>query len=350
MKNQELGMDIEKVLVLKGPEVNLGGSTVESTLKSFMEKVDDHHTISAVAASSSVPGKGYNTGIGVRKLGKPATADKFGRVIFAGPTLPITYNLEFIAGKSPTPDMLKGEEIVIVINEEAMRAFELGSAENAIHEKLYYKNDTFRIVGVVKNFHWHSLADAHTPYLFEFYDDCRSYFSFRMNLSNMQESLAHIESTYNSFFPGNAFDYFFLEDEFNRQYKSDVLFGKLFFAFTVLAIFIACIGLFALVSYSTTSRIKEIGVRKILGADIGNLMMLMSKEYFLLLLIANVLAIPAVLYWGGNWLDNYAFRTELSAELFVIPGLILIIISFLTVGYQTYVTARRNPVESLRTE
>jgi putative ABC transport system permease protein len=350
MKNQELGMDIEKILVLKGPEVNLDRSNLESTLQSFREKVDDHHTISSVAASSSVPGKGYNTGIAVRKLGEPASADKFGRVVFAGFDLPVAYNLEFVAGKSPTHDMLNGEEVVVVINEEAVRSFELGSAENAIHEKLYYKNDTFRIVGVVKNFHWHSLVDAHTPYLFEFYDDCRSYFSFRMNLSNIAESLAHIESTYKSFFPGNAFDYFFLEDEFNRQYKSDVQFGKLFFVFTVLAIFIACIGLFALVSYSTTLRIKEIGVRKILGANTGDLMILMSKEYFILLLIANVLAIPAVLYWGGIWLDNYAFRTDLSVELFLIPGLILIIISFLTVSHQTYFTARRNPVDSLRTE
>lgn len=96
--------------------------------------------------------------------------------------------------------MLKGEEVVVVINEEAVRTFELGSAENAIHENRYYKNDTFRIVGVVKNFHWHSLVDAHTPYLFEFYNDCRMYFSFRMNLSNIPESLAHIESTYNAFF------------------------------------------------------------------------------------------------------------------------------------------------------
>ncbi len=350
MKNQELGMDIEKILVLNGPEVNLNTSSLEPTLQSFREKVDDHHTISAVAASSSVPGKGYNTGITIRKLGAPVSADKFGRVVFAGFDLPVAYNLEFIAGKSPSLDMLKGEEVVVVINEEAVRTFELGSAENALHEKLYYKNDTFRIVGVVKNFHWHSLVDGHTPYLFEFYNDCRMYFSFRINLSNIPESLAHIESTYNSFFPGNAFDYFFLENEFNRQYKSDVQFGNLFFAFTVLAIFIACIGLFALVSYSASMRVKEIGVRKILGANISNIMLLLSKEYLILLLIANVLAIPVILYGGGTWLNNYAFRTDLGVELFLIPGLILIVISFLTVSYRTYVTARRNPVESLRTE
>jgi putative ABC transport system permease protein len=350
MKNQEMGMEIEKILVLKGPEVNLDRTNLESTLQSFTEKAADHHSIGAVAASSSVPGKGYNTGIAIRKLGAPATADKFARVVFAGFDLPVAYDLEFVAGKSPAREMLNGEQVVVVINEEAVRAFELGSAENAVHEKLYYKQDTFAIAGVVKNFHWHSLADAHTPYLFEFYNNCRSYFSFKMNLSNIPESLAHIESTYNSFFPGNPFDYFFLKDEFNRQYQSDVQFGNLFLAFTVLAIFIACIGLFALISYSATLKIKEIGIRKVMGASTNNLMIMLSREYFILLLIANVLAIPAILYGGANWLDNYAFRTDLSLELFLIPGLILVIISFLTVSYQTYIAARTNPVESLRAE
>lgn len=348
MKSQEMGMEIEKILVLKGPEVNLNQSNLESTLQSFTEKVADHHSIAAVAASTSVPGKGYNTGIAIRKLGAPASADKFGRVVFAGFDLPIAYNLEFIAGKSPTHDMLNGEQGVVVINEEAVRAFELGSAENAIHEKLYYKKDTFLIAGVVKNFHWHSLVDAHTPYLFEFYNDCTSYFSFRINLSNIPESLTHIESIYNSFFPGNAFDCFFLEDEFNKQYRSDVQFGNLFFAFTILSIFIACTGLFALVSYSATLKIKEIGIRKVMGASVSNLMMLLSKEYLIPLSAANVLAIPAIIYWGHAWLDEYAFRTDMGIELFVIPGLLLIVISFLTVSYRTYTTARTNPVESLR--
>jgi putative ABC transport system permease protein len=350
MKTQELGMEVEKILVLKGPEVNLNRSTLESTLLSFTEEVADHHSIAAVAASSSVPGKGYNTGIAVRKLGAPTSADKFGRVVFAGFGLPTAYNLEFIAGKSPTQDMLNGKQVVVVINEEAVLAFDLGSAENAIHQKLYYKQDTFMIAGVVKNFHWHSLVDAHTPYLFEFYNDCRSYFSFKINLSNIPESLSHIKSTYNSFFPGNAFEYFFLENEFNKQYQSDEQFGKLFFAFTVLAIFIACIGLFSLVSYSITLRTKEIGIRKVLGAGISNLMILLSREYLILLLIANVLAIPVITYWGRAWLNNYAFRTELGIGLFLIPGLPITIISLLTVSYQTYLAANANPVNSLKSE
>jgi putative ABC transport system permease protein len=349
MKSQELGMDLEKVLVVKGPEVNLDRAVLESTLQSFREKVAQHHSIASVAASSSVPGKGYNTGLVIRKLGQSGSADQFGRVVFAGPGLPETYDLQFVAGKSPTTEIVS-REVVVVINEEAVRTFGLGSPETAMQEKLYYKEDTFRVVGVVKDFHWHSLREAHTPYLFEFYPDCRSYLSFKINLSNLPESMKHIESTYNSFFPGNAFDYFFLVDEFNKQYQSDVRFGKLFFAFTILAIFIACIGLFALVSYSATLRVKEIGIRKTLGATVSNIMLLLSKEYLILLLVANVLAVPIIIYWGGLWLSNYAFRIGIGIGLFVLPGLALILVSFLTTGYRTYVVARTNPVESLRSE
>jgi putative ABC transport system permease protein len=171
-----------------------------------------------------------------------------------------------------------------------------------------------------------------------------------VNLSNPQESLTHIEAVYNSFFPGNAFEYFFLENEFNRQYQSDVQFGNLFLLFTVLAIFIASVGLFALVSYSATLRIKEIGIRKVLGANVGSLMMLLSREYMLLLLLASIFAIPITIYCGRRWLGSYAFRTDLGFELFLFPLMVLIAVSILTVGYRTFVTARQNPVDSLRTD
>jgi putative ABC transport system permease protein len=350
MQTQKLGMDIEKILVLKGPEVNLNNANLESILQTFKEQVTDHHSISSVAASSSVPGKGYNTGLAIRKLGDPVSSEKFGRVVFAGFGLPETYNLEFLAGVSPSHNTTNGSIAPIIINEEAVQAFGLGSPENAIQEKLYFKGDTFTISGVVKNYHWHSLEEAHTSYLLEFYADCRSYFSIKVNLSDLEGSLAHIESVYNSFFPGNAFEYFFLEDEFNRQYQSDIQFGNLFFAFTVLAIFISCIGLFALISYSTLSRVREIGIRKIHGASVNNLMILLSKEYVLLLLVANGLAIPAIFYWGNTWLTNYAFRTSLNFNVFLLPLLALIVICLFTVSYRTFLAAKRNPLESLRTE
>ena len=351
MKNQELGMDIEKILVLNGPKVNFDDTDMRSIFQAFRNKVAGHHSISAVAGSVIIPGQVNSTGIdNIRKLGEPVSAGQFGRGVFAGFDFPETYGFEFVAGSWFTPDM-PDEALFSVINEEAVQTFGLGSPENALQENLVIEEEgTFRIIGVVKNFHWHSLRDAHTPYIFVFDRAAFDYISFKINLSNIPESLAHIKKTYKSFFPGNPFEYFFLEDEFNRQYQADLQFGNLFFAFTVLAIFIACLGLFALVSYSATLRVKEIGIRKVFGADTGNLMILLSKEYFVLLLIATVLAIPAILYYGGSWLENYAFRIDIELDLFIIPVLVLLLSSLLTVSYRTYSTAKTKPVDSLRAE
>lgn len=352
MKDQEMGMETEKILVLKGPEVNLGPNH-QSTFQTFKDKVVSHNAISSVAGSVLIPGQINNTGIdNIRKSDEHAEVGQYGRGILVDPDFPETYGFEFLAGGPFTEDMSSPESTVI-INEEAVRAYGLGSPENAIRQRLIISNDDinqFEIIGVVKNFHWHSLRDAHTPYLFGYERDAHSYISFNMNLSNIQESLAYIEKTYKSFFPGNPFHYFFLEDEFNRQYQADMQFGNLFLALTMLAIFIACTGLFALVSYSAALRVKEIGIRKVLGASTGNLMMLLSKEYLKLLLVAIALAAPVVLYWGGAWLDNYAFRTNLGIELFLIPGLIITLISLLTVSHRTFSAANADPVESLRKE
>ena len=169
-------------------------------------------------------------------------------------------------------------------------------------------------------------------------------------MKDIRQSLAHIESTYETFFPGNAFNYFFLEDEFNKQYHSDIRFGNLFLSFTILAMFVACIGLFALVSYSAIKKIKEIGIRKVLGATISNLMAMLSKEYFILLAIANIIAIPAIWYWGNNWLSNYAFHTPLTFEIFLMPGIVVTLISLVTVSFRTYLAASADPVKSLKVE
>lgn len=238
----------------------------------------------------------------------------------------------------------------MIINEEALKALKLGAPVDAIGQELIFLDDTISVQGVIKNIHWTSLKKAHTPTFFVHDNLYNVYFSVKINLSNIQDAVTHVESVYKSVFPDDPFDYFFLDDAFNRQYQADLQFGNLFSAFSGLAIFIACLGLFALVSYSATLRIKEIGIRKVLGASISNLMLLLSREYLILLSLAVTLAIPATIIGGKAWLDNYAYRTEIGLDLLLVPGLILLLISVLTVSYRTYATAKANPVESLRAE
>ena len=365
MKNQELGMEMEKVLVLKGPKIILKGPKVtdgtnmdqirayqaysRATFKSFKAAVAQHHSIATVAGSHSLPGKvNFISVQNIRKLGAPENEGNYGRIVLAGLDFLDTYGLELIAGNPFAETM--AEERAVIINEEAVQNFGFSSPQNAIGETLAGNGPAGTVVGVVKNFHWDSLRDPYAPYLFAYGESGSPYFSFKINLSNFPETLAHIKTTYDSFYPGNPFEHFFMEDDFNTQYREDIQFGNLFLAFTVLAILIACIGLFALISFSATLKIKEIGIRKVLGASTREIMMLLSKEYLILLVIAIILAAPIILYLGDYWLENYAFRTSIGLDLLIIPPLILFVISLLTVSHRTYFTAQKNPVESLRTE
>lgn len=168
-----------------------------------------------------------------------------------------------------------------------------------------------------------------------------------MNVSDIQESIAHIQAVFTTAFPEDPFNYYFLDEDYNRQYQADLQFANLFSAFSILAIIIACLGLFALVSVSAILRSKEISIRKVHGASVGKLMHLLVKEYILLLSVSIVLAFPAIIWVGKAWLGNYPYRVNTGIDILIVPCVILFAIAFLTVSYQTFSTARKNPVKSL---
>ncbi len=353
MKRQHLGVDMKKILVLDGPRVVLEtlkseNSSLSSKYQSFRNKATSHHSVSAVSATVTVPGKGFYFTEGFWRSGKPVDSKKEASVVIVDTDFTNTYDLEFLA-ISPYPKEIPMDEGVI-INEKAAKIFGFHSAEDALHETLTNGGDSLKVLAVVKNFHWHSLRDAHVPMLLILNNEWGAYFSIKMDLSDIQETIGHIKSSFRAVFPDDPFHYFFLEDDFNRQYQSDQQFGKLFLTFAILAIFIACLGLFALVSFSATQRAKEIGIRKVFGADIGKLMILLSKEYAVLLLIANIAAVPVIILGGKAWLDNYAFKIAMGVEHLLIPALASVVISLLTVSYRTYTAANLNPANSLRSE
>ena len=176
------------------------------------------------------------------------------------------------------------------------------------------------------------------------------YYSIKLKTDDLPHTLATLRSSWNEIFPGNPFDHFFLDEFFNAQYKTDLQFGKVFQLFSALAIFIACLGLFGLALFTTTQRTKEIGVRKVLGASISNILILLSKDFLKLVLLSNLVAWPLA-YWGiQQWLQNYAFRIGISWWLFILPTLLVLLIALLTISMQTWRAARANPVKALRYE
>jgi len=346
MKSQELSIDMEKILVLKTQQVGIDKDIAEANFRIFKNGLAQHHSIAAVTSANVTPGQYWESSY--RESSQLEQATPYSRSIITSWGFSETYGLDFLAG-GPFTEKMKIEEVAI-INESALKVFGFESPEKALKSKLIIgKNRNMEIVGVVKDFHWHSLKEPHTPYVIDLGSFMlHPFISVRMNLSDIPESLAHIESIFNKSFPDQPFEYFFADETFNRQYHSEVQFGSLFLSFSVLAVFVACVGLFALVAHSTTSKTKEIGIRKVLGARTGNLMLLLSKEYLFLILIAIVIAIPIVFFLGQTWLENYASKIEIGFDLFVIPALALLFISLFTVGHRTFSTARSNPVDSLR--
>jgi putative ABC transport system permease protein len=159
-----------------------------------------------------------------------------------------------------------------------------------------------------------------------------------------------VKADWNKLFPGNTFEYFFLDDHFNQQYKADQTFGQVFGLFTSLAILVACLGLFGLASFTTIQRTKEIGIRKVLGASVLQILKLLYREFALLLLIAFALAVPIAWFVISNWLQGYAYRTNVHWAYFIFPFVAIVVIALLTVSFQSLKAAIANPIKSLRTE
>jgi putative ABC transport system permease protein len=243
----------------------------------------------------------------------------------------------------------------VIINEVVVSALGYKSNEDAIHQhiilKLGQREVPCEIVGVAQNYHQRSLRDAYDPILY-YYPDWGNwkYFSVHINGNNFPQNLASIENLYKGTFSDNAFEYFFLDEYFNQQYKADQQFGSLFGLFTLLAIFVACLGLLGLSSFVIKLRTKEIGIRKVVGASVLSILYLFFKDFATLIGLAFLVALPVIYFASAKWLSTYAFHIDLNWLIFVIPPLLLLIISLSTISIHTLKAALTNPVKSLRTE
>lgn len=353
MKNQDLGMDVEEILVIDGPRVIIesvikNGTTLAEHYQEFKNQATAQHSISSVTSSSSVPGKGYIFESMVRKTVNPDETSVIGNFVLMDRDFIDSYGLKLIA-VTEIPQNIP-DWTYVLINEAAVEAMDFASADEALGQEVEFFSYKVKILGVIKNFHWDSLKDSHSPTFYILDNAYGVYFSVKMNKSDIEVTIAHLQQSFEKVFPGDPFSYFFLDEQFNRQYQADLQFGKLFYAFSILAIFIACLGLFALVSFSASMRTKEIGVRKVLGATSGNLIGLLTKEYLYLLLFAVLMTIPVIYYGGNSWLENYAYRIDVGMESFLYPGLMMLFIAMVTVWGRIYSTARENPIKALKVE
>jgi putative ABC transport system permease protein len=205
------------------------------------------------------------------------------------------------------------------------------------------------VIGVYKDFNWSSAHEARQNIVFG-PTLTGSYFSLRLAAADASTVIDQVQGLYDALFPGNVFNYAFADQAFDQQYRNDQRFAKLFSISAGMAIFIACLGLFGLVAFTAQQRTKEIGMRKVLGATVPNIVGLLSKDFLKLVVVGFVLAVPVTWYTMSKWLENFAYRTEISAWILLMSGAIAMMIALMTVSWQSFMAAVANPVQSLRNE
>ena len=348
MQDQKLGVDINQTLVLESP--NVVDSTYGEKFQAFKQQLLSYPEVVNVTAATSVPGRQpqWNAG-GIRRLSQRDDESNQYRVIMMDHDFTKTFALEVLKGRSFSGE-LSNEWKNVMINESAARLMGFSNIEDAINDQIFFWGDTFRIVGVLKNYHQESLKKAYEPLIFRYNDAPGGYYAIKFNTSNIRESMARFEEHWKGLFPGNPFIHFFLDEHYNQQYEADQQFGKVFGVFSVLAIFIACLGLFGLSSLTAIQRTKEIGVRKVLGATLQSIVGLMGKDYLLLLAISIVVAVPLAWWAMQSWLQEFAYRTPLTWWVFALPSAAVVFIALLTVSVHTLRAAQTNPATSLRYE
>ncbi len=262
------------------------------------------------------------------------------------------YNMQIIAGRNFSTEFPTDHTGAFLINETGMKALEW---DNPIGKELrLLGNRKGRIVGVVKDFHIQSMYQPIGLLALYLKPNTqnwnRRYLSIKIRPENIPGTLNDIQTTINRFAPGYPFEYSFFDDVFDRTFRADQKMSSLFRAFALITILIACLGLVGLTSFSTEQRTKEIGIRKVLGATVPEIVVLLGREFLKWVLLANIIAWPVAYYFMDRWLQNFAYRTDVSIWIFLLSGVLAFIIAMLTVSYQSIKAANANPVDSLRYE
>ena len=341
VQNKKLGFDKEHVVVIRTPQ------PLEDRSEPFKQALLQSPQIVAVSGSSTLPGMGFNN-IGFMPEGEEQGITL--NLICCDYGLMETLNLEMSAGRFFSREFTT-DSSGIIINETTVAL--LGWQDPL---KMYFDagNQELPVIGVVKDFHYESLHHSVRPgallLLPGVYGWSERYISVRIRSENIRESLNLIRTTWDEFSANLPFEYSFLDEEFDTLYHNEQQTGRVFTIFSVLAVFISCLGLFGLASYAAEQKTQEIGIRKVFGASVPGVVFMLAREFTKWVVIANGVAWPMAYFAMNRWLQNFAYRTGLGWWIFVTSGAIALLIALMTVSYQSVRAALANPVKSLRYE
>lgn len=345
LNNRDLGYNKDQIITLQ-----FFGELVQS-YDAFYNELQNQAGIRNIARSSRTPTGRLLDSQGsarVQKGDSLANTDVTLKNISVDHEFFDTYGIKFVAGRNFSKAVKSDDSLGFILNESAVAMMGL-TPEEILTRDFQYANVKGRVLGVVKDFHFESLHEPIVPVVFQ---SGRSFgnISVQVTGGKMQDALTHIEKVWKEFLPQRPFEYNFLSQQYEKLYTSEQKQGQLFIAFAALAIFIASLGLFGLTTFNTLQRIKEIGIRKVLGASVGNIVRLLSTEMVILILLANFIAWPVAWYFSNEWLSTFAYRIDNNFLLYLFAAIAALIIALITVGAQTIKAALSNPSETLRNE
>jgi putative ABC transport system permease protein len=351
MQSQSLGMNVNQKLIIEGP--NDVGENRSSKMNAFKQALLAQTFVKGIAGSNNLPGQGYNfssNGISPLVARPEDEENNYSMFIIDDQFIPI-YEIEVLAGRnfnSEEADQSWNKLNKVMLNESATIQLGFDNPAAAVGQNILWGNP-FEIMGVIKDYHHMSLREQIKPMIF-LASEADGFFTLVVDPSQMKEAIAATQKTYESMFPGNPFNYSFLDESFASQYELEKQLSLAFSIAGLLAILISCLGLFGLAAYAVQQRTKEIGIRKVMGASTKSLMGLISKDFVILVSIAMIFAFPLAWYAMNTWQADFPYKAGLSVWTFVFAGMVTLIISLFTVGSQAIKAAWTNPVNSLKRE
>ncbi len=342
MRNRELGFNKDHVMVIDTNE--------DKARQTLQLAVSGLPNVQLTSLSSSVPGSGnpgaYSEVENVKGDLQIANLDLY----FVDFDYIPLFNLQMAAGRPFSRSFKTDSNQAMILNEAAVKILGYPSPEQAIGKRFKQWGHEGKIIGVIKDFHFRSLQQPIKPLTMRLQWERNDLLSIKVGTANLPNTIAAIEKKYKSVIPNRPFSYYFMDEFFDRQYRSEERFGRLFLNFAILAIFISCLGLLGLASYSTMQRTREIGIRKVMGASVSNIINLLSRDFLKLVIISFFIAAPVAWYFMHQWLADFAYRTNISWWIFATAGILAVLIAVVTISFQAIKAAVSNPVKALRTE
>ena len=349
LHNKDLGFEKEQIMFFP-----MRGETMNSNYQTFKQELLQSPYVTNVSIGYGFPGDMFGDGfITIAGKEEPKKATQ----LMVDHDYIKTLGLQIVSGRDFSNEMPTDKDLAYIVNETAVRELGLGSPEEALGKTILWPTwrnpDTVKrgqIVGVVKDFHYRSLYDKVEPAVLQIYPDAYSKVAVKIKTANVEDVLAEINAIWNNFSPEYPLEYNFLDDSFEAMYQAEDKLKSLLWIFTAMAIFVGCLGLFGLAAYAAERRTKEIGIRKVLGASVENIVILLSKDFVRLVLIALVIASPIAWYFMDGWLQDFAYRINIGWYVFLVAGVSAISIALLTVGFHAIKAAVSNPVKNIRLE